>query len=127
MDYRLNDKVYSEVDLSFLTLDELNQLSSEIVQEINNLAKQKQKLSTLPKGLKDAKSFKKLVSVKTRLIKLNDFQIYISSLKRKLKKSAHQQIEWYKSFYKNVQEKMRDKKFENIVHTTDVAMGYSIK
>lgn len=41
MDYRLNDKVYNEVDLSFLSIDELNDLTYEIQTEIKNLAKQR--------------------------------------------------------------------------------------
>lgn len=93
MDYRLNDKVYNEVDLSFLSIDELNNLTYEIQTEIKNLAKQKQKIATLPKNLKDTKSLKKLTNIKAKLIDLQNFQLAITNKKRLLKKSANQQLE----------------------------------
>lgn len=126
MDYILNDKVYNEVDLSFLSIDELNDLTYEIQTEIKNLAKQKQKIATLPKNLKDAKSLKKLTNIKARLIDLQNFQLAITNKKRLLKKSASQQLDWYKCFLKHAEATIRKGKFDKLVQATNEVMNYSI-
>lgn len=126
MDYRLNEKVYNEVDLSFLSIDELNDLTYEIQTEIKNLAKQKQKIATLPKNLKDAKSLKKLTNIKARLIDLQNFQLAITNKKRLLKKSASQQLDWYKCFLKHAEATIRKGKFDKLVQATNEVMNYSI-
>lgn len=126
MDYILNDKVYNEVDLSFLSIDELNDLTYEIQTEIKKLAKQKQKIATLPKNLKDTKSLKKLTNIKARLIDLQNFQLAITNKKRLLKKSASQQLDWYKCFLKHAEATIRKGKFDKLVQATNEVMNYSI-
>lgn len=126
MNYRVNDKVYDEVDLSSLSIDELNDLTYEIQTEIKNLAKQKQKISTLPKNLKDTKSLKKLTNIKAKLIDLQNFQLAITNKKRLLKKSANQQLDWYKCFLKHAEATIRKGKFDKLVQATNEVMNYSI-
>lgn len=122
----LNNKLYTEVDVSLMELNQIQLLIEELQSEIFKKSSEKRKLCTLPACKKDVKTLKKVAKLTDELSELQIAQTWVGRIKKQKRDTMSKEKQWFRAAFISLSFLVRKGLLEKVIKETNEKLGYTI-